>query len=161
LVPFNPTHVKLNEVVNEGLSTVLETAQNKKIGLSVSIPENIGIWADSNIIETVLRNLVSNAIKFTPSGGDITLEAKITDNKNLLFSVQDSGIGMKKEMVEKLFQITGNISRRGTDDEPSTGLGLFLCKGFIEKHGGSIWAQSEEGKGSVFYFSVPAVVVGD
>ena len=161
LVPFNPTHVKLNEVVNEGLSTVLETAQNKKIGLSVSIPENIGIWADSNIIETVLRNLVSNAIKFTPSGGNITLEAKITDNKNLLFSVQDSGIGMKKEMVEKLFQITGNISRRGTDDEPSTGLGLFLCKGFIEKHGGSIWAQSEEGKGSVFYFSVPAVVVGD
>ncbi|MFZ4547076.1 MAG: PAS domain-containing sensor histidine kinase [Bacteroidales bacterium] len=160
LVPFNPKLLSLKETMDDVFSTVLETANNKKIGLTIAIPDNLRVYADSNIIETVLRNLVSNAIKFTPSGGNISIEAKMTDNQNLLVSVKDSGIGMKKELVEKLFLITGNISRRGTDDEPSTGIGLFLCKGFIEKHGGSIWAESEEGKGSVFYFSIPVAEMG-
>jgi PAS domain S-box-containing protein len=155
LVPFNPQKLVLQETIDDVLSAVSEAAKHKKIGVTIVIPENLMVYADSNIIETVLRNLVSNAIKFTPSGGEISINAKISNNQNLLVSVKDTGIGMKKELVEKLFLITGNISRRGTDDEPSTGLGLFLCKGFIEKHGGVIWAESEEGKGSVFYFSVP------
>ena len=154
LIPFNPKHVTLREIMEEGLSTILESAENKKIGVSITMPDST-IFADSNIFQTVIRNLVSNAIKFTPAGGSISISAKITDQKSLEISVKDSGIGMKKEILEKLFQLTGNISRRGTDDEPSTGLGLFLCKGFIEKHGGNIWAESEEGKGSVFYFSIP------
>ena len=161
LIPFNPRHVTLREIMDEGLSIVLQSAEQKGISVSFNIPEDTGIFADSNIFETVIRNLVSNAVKFTPKGGQVNISARITEQKNLEISVKDSGIGMKKEILKKLFLITGNISRRGTDDEPSSGLGLFLCKGFIEKHGGSIWAESEEGKGSVFYFSIPITEIGN
>ena len=155
LIPFSPIKMKLDEIVGQSVQTLLEPAKNKNISIAFNIPDDIEIFADSNTIEAVIRNLVSNAIKFTTNGGKVGISAKITDQKSIEISVKDTGIGMKPEILDKLFQITGNISRKGTDDEPSTGLGLFLCKGFIEKHGGSIWAESEEGKGSVFHFSIP------
>jgi PAS domain S-box-containing protein len=160
IIPFSPTNIKLNEIVNQGLQTIMELANNKNISVSLNIPDEIWVFADSNIFETVIRNLASNAVKFTPNGGQVIISAKTVGQQNIEVSVKDSGIGMSSEILSKLFMITGNISRRGTNNEPSTGLGLFLCKGFIEKHGGRIWAESEEGKGTVFHFSIPFAETG-
>jgi signal transduction histidine kinase len=112
------------------------------------------IKADINMFRTILRNLITNAIKFTHRGGKVIVNAVIY--KNILeVSVSDNGIGMSSDKMEKLFRIDANLTSRGTDDEKGTGLGLFLCKEFVEKHGGKIWAESEEGKGSTFKFIIP------
>jgi signal transduction histidine kinase len=98
---------------------------------------------------------VTNAIKFTNPGGKVTISANEEENGNILFRVKDTGIGMPPEIVNNLFRIDVNVNRQGTNDEPSSGLGLILCKEFIEKHHGKIWAESEVGKGSMFCFTVP------
>ncbi len=106
--------------------------------------------------ETILRNLVSNAIKFTPKGG--TIEIGVANSINdpcVTIFIQDSGIGIKPELISKLFKIDQKVSRPGTEGETSTGLGLLLCKEFVEKHDGKIWVESEAGKGSTFYFCLP------
>jgi len=107
------------------------------------------------MLQTVIRNLVSNAIKFTTRGGAIDIFAEISNDENVVISVKDTGIGMSREMVDNLFRPDIRTSRPGTENEPSTGLGLLLCKEFVEKHGGKITVESEVGKGSVFHFSVP------
>jgi signal transduction histidine kinase len=112
--------------------------------------------ADKNMIKTIVRNLISNAIKFTRRNGKVEVKALIY-NRHVEISVSDSGIGMTKESIAKLFRLDGNPSTRGTENEKGTGLGLFLCKEFIEKHGGKIWVESEPGKGSVFRFNLPLV----
>jgi two-component system sensor histidine kinase/response regulator len=101
-----------------------------------------------------LRNLVSNAIKFTNKGGIIKISAE-RNSGYATISVSDNGIGIKPGNLSKLFDITEVITTRGTGDETGTGLGLLLCKGFVEKHGGTIWVESESGKGSVFKFTLP------
>ena len=114
------------------------------------------------MIDTVLRNLITNAIKFTQRGGKIEIGAS-SDGLHLeggahpatCIYIKDNGIGMNADTLEKLFKIDQNVTRPGTEKEPSTGLGLLLCKEFVEKHGGRIWAESEEGKGSTFYFTLP------
>jgi signal transduction histidine kinase len=114
------------------------------------------------MLQTVIRNLVSNAVKFTPNGGKISLSAKTTGNKSVEIAIKDTGIGMNSAMVDNLFRLDVRTNRPGTEGEPSTGLGLLLCKEFIEKHGGKIWVESEEenlptGKagGTTFYFTIP------
>jgi signal transduction histidine kinase len=94
-------------------------------------------------------------VKFTLTGGKVNLSAKTTTDSNIEISVQDSGIGMSQKLLGDLFKLDVKTSRKGTSGEPSTGLGLLLCKEFIEKHGGQIWAESEVGKGSTFYFTLP------
>jgi signal transduction histidine kinase len=101
-----------------------------------------------------LRNLVSNAIKFTNTGGTIRIKAEQTDS-NVTISVLDNGIGITPDDLNKLFDISQYITTKGTANEPGTGLGLLLCKEFVEKHGGKIWVESEAGKGSDFKFSLP------
>lgn len=110
--------------------------------------------ADSQMILTVLRNLISNAVKFTPFGGRALIEVNPSKD-GCEISVSDSGIGMSKEDTDKIFRIDSKHTTRGTADEKGTGLGLILCKEFVEKHGGTIWVESEEGKGSTFYFTLP------
>ena len=107
-----------------------------------------------NMLHSVLRNLVTNAIKFSHRGGTVKIGAERYDDK-VRFSVTDNGIGIDRDRLMKLFRIDANISRPGTENEPSTGLGLILCKEFIEKHGGEIWAESIVNKGTTFYFIVP------
>ena len=152
---FDPKSFLLNPKVNESLHLVLESAKKKGLEISCMISDDIEVYADENMLKSTLRNLATNALKFTPKGGQISIVAKSENNKGVEISIRDSGIGMDSYMLDKLFHLDEYTSRKGTDGEPSTGLGLLLCKDFVEKHGGEIWAESEEGKGSVFHFNIP------
>ena len=106
------------------------------------------------MLKTVMRNLVSNAIKFTHNGGAININAE-ENSGNVIISVSDDGIGISPDNITKLFDISQVLSTKGTAKEKGTGLGLLLCKEFVEKHGGKIWVESEVGKGSDFKFTLP------
>ena len=135
---------------------VLEAANKKEIAVSYDIPPDLVVLADVNMLEVIVRNLVNNAVKFTPRGGSITVSAKShPDSSSVEFAIRDSGIGMNRNMLDNLFRLDVNTNRKGTDGEYSTGLGLIICKDLVEKHGGKLWAESEEGKGSTFRFSLP------
>jgi len=155
LVPFNPVVVSLFSSVSKSMEMLMESIKNKEIEITYDIPVDIRVVADTNMLQTVIRNLVSNAVKFTPRSGKISLSAKVSGNNFVEISVKDSGIGMSPAILNNLFQLNTQINRKGTDGEPSSGLGLLLCKEFIEKHGGKMWVESEEGKGSTFYFTIP------
>ncbi|TAL66105.1 MAG: PAS domain-containing sensor histidine kinase [Bacteroidetes bacterium] len=152
---FKPQMLGLKEVLSESSKIVNDSAKNKAIEIAVEITNEQEVFADTNMLQTVIRNLVSNAIKFTPKGGKVTISASLTENNTVLIAVKDTGIGMSNELLDNLFRIDAKNHRPGTEGELSTGLGLLLCKEFIEKHGGKIWVESEEGKGSVFYFTLP------
>jgi signal transduction histidine kinase len=109
------------------------------------------------MLQTIFRNLISNAVKFTHRGGYILISAVTTEEHFTLLSVKDSGIGIPRETLTKLFRIDANHKTRGTEGELSTGLGLILCKEFVERHEGKIWVESEPGKGSSFYFTLNAI----
>jgi signal transduction histidine kinase/ligand-binding sensor domain-containing protein len=153
-ISFNPKQITLYELINEEFITLSDMAEVKNIRLNVTCPQSLSICADKNMIKTILRNLISNAIKFTRKNGHI--EVNVTPDKSgVRITVSDNGIGISAENMVKLFRIDGNLSSLGTENEKGTGLGLFLCKEFVIKHGGNIWAESEPGKGSVFQFIIP------
>ena len=157
LIPFNPGVFRLLSFAEENLTTEFQTAENKEIQVTFDIPIDIYVLADAQMLRSLLSNLCSNATKFTPKGGNITISARYSDVDRVEISIKDSGIGMNKDIQSKLFQLSEQINRQGTDGELSTGLGLFLCKEFIEKHNGIIWVESEEGKGSTFSFTIPSI----
>ena len=142
----------IGQIVSDIVSSQVKL---KSLALENNIDDYIYVLADRESIKTVLRNLISNAIKFTPHGGIITLESKLVNSNFVEISVRDSGIGMPESIRENLFKIDKKVSRPGTDQEPSTGLGLILCKELVEKHGGKIWVESQENKGSIFFFTLP------
>jgi len=154
LIPVHLKILSLELVIKECVSVFLESAKNKNIHVCFDIPKDYKVFSDSNVLKTIVRNLVSNAVKFTPKGGSVKLSAKIRD-PFIEISVSDSGIGMTNVMVENLFKLDVPTSRCGTENEPSTGLGLILCKEFVESQGGNIWVESVTGQGSTFYFTVP------
>lgn len=149
-----PEKVILNEIYDEATSLLTLTADKKNIKLTNKVPENFTVFADKHIVSTVIRNLVSNAIKFTNQGGEITISAELKDNEAII-SVSDNGIGIKPENLDKLFKIDYSYSTKGTENEQGTGLGLILCKELIEENNGHIWCESTYGKGSNFYFTLP------
>jgi PAS domain S-box-containing protein len=153
---FEPKPVMLLPFATATVQPIVELANKKGIEMSLHIPENLQVNADQNMLSSTLRNLASNAVKFTAAGGKVNLSATTTADDYTQFSVKDTGIGMDAETLANMFKLDVSISRKGTDGEPSTGLGLLLCKDFIGKHGGKIWVESEEGKGSTFYFTLPA-----
>ena len=153
-ISFNPIPLNLNEIFKEEFKMLDEMAGRKYIKLNSRFTDDLTIVADKNMIKTILRNLISNAIKFTNKNGKVEVTAT-SDNKQVMISVSDSGIGMTKETMAKLFRIDSNLSTHGTENEKGTGLGLILCKEFVEKHGGKIWVESESGKGSIFRFTLP------
>ena len=153
-ISFNPVQINLSQLFNEEFIVLNEMAIGKNIELKSFLADNLTIIADKNMIKTILRNLISNAIKFTYKNGKVEVRAMV-DDRNVEISVSDSGIGMTKETMAKLFRLDANLSTRGTEDEKGTGLGLFLCKEFVEKHGGKIQVESESGKGSIFKFILP------
>lgn len=155
LIPFNPELTRLLPFIDENVFIAKEYAKNKEIEITYDIPHDLKVFADTNMIQTVIRNLVSNAVKFTPKGGNISISAKATGDKGVEISIKDTGIGMNSAIVDNLFRLDVRTNRKGTDGEPSTGLGLLLCKEFIEKHGGKIWVESEVEKGATFYFTIP------
>ena len=155
MVAFDPHYFLLVEKVNSSLRSVMEIASNKGVEIVVNVPDGMYVLADENMLESTIRNLVTNAVKFTEKGGKILISAQAENQGAVQISIQDTGIGMNEKMVEKLFRIDELNCRQGTNGEPSTGLGLILCKDFIEKHGGKIWAESTEFLGSTFHIFLP------
>ncbi len=151
---FEPSEFNICDLIQEVIDLFQVTATQKQITITVSKKDQIKYFADKNMIYTVLRNLISNAIKFTNSGGEILIKT-IQDKDANIICVSDSGVGISQENIKKLFKLKETHSTKGTNDEKGSGLGLILCKDFIEKHEGKIWVESKEGKGSSFYFSIP------
>ncbi len=151
---FNPEYLELNGLINNVIALLENQAMQKSININKTTPKILTLKADKDMLSTILRNLISNAIKFTNTNGEIHINAEQKNNQTII-KIKDNGIGINKNTLNKLFRIEENISSKGTNNEKGTGLGLVLCKEFIEKHDGKIWAESEEGKGSSFYFSIP------
>ncbi len=155
LTAFEPQLFLLSRKITESMALVTEAADKKEIAISYDIPEDLTVFADRNMFEGIIRNLSSNAVKFTNKGGVVNISAKTIPDNSVEISVKDTGIGMNKEITDNLFRLDIDTSRKGTEDESSTGLGLIICKDFIEKHGWKLRVESEEGKGSTFYFTIP------
>jgi signal transduction histidine kinase len=146
--------VCLESLVNENISLLYEVAKAKAIRITSQLTSNTLVWSDSNQIDIVVRNLISNALKFTPDNGMITITANEKEDQWEV-SVRDTGVGMDKITIEKLFDKNNTITTYGTNNEKGTGLGLSLCKEMVEKNGGRIWVESTLRKGSTFYFTLP------
>ena len=148
-----PMEVDLKQITEENIQLLRSMADKKKVRIENKIEENCIIYFDPNMMNLILRNLISNAIKFSVRGGVIEIESE-KDDKECIVSVKDNGIGISKENLDMLFKIQG-FTTRGTANERGTGLGLYITKNFIESNGGKIWVESEENKGSKFSFTVP------
>jgi signal transduction histidine kinase/predicted negative regulator of RcsB-dependent stress response len=147
------TRIDLHKLVDENIQ-LLGSIPNKQISLHNKVPQNTIGFADSNTVNLVIRNLMTNAIKFTNDGGEVVIGAEDHET-DWLITVRDNGVGMNDDVLKILFDKTSPYTTRGTANEKGTGLGLILCKEFVEKNGGRIFVQSEEGKGSKFSFTVP------
>lgn len=155
MTSFAPKNIRLMPKIDETLRTIMESINKKEIIIDYNIPENLEVFVDENMFASIVRNLVTNAVKFTSKGGHIRISAKKKVDNKVEISVKDTGIGMNDEILNNLFSINQCTSRNGTEGEPSSGLGLMLCKDFVEKHDGKLWAESQEGKGSTFHVSLP------
>jgi PAS domain S-box-containing protein len=155
--------ISLSKFIDNLNESSFELAAKKSIRLIVNVPGDLSIEADPNMLHSILRNLITNAIKFTYKGGTVTVGVvALKDKKETLFEIKDTGIGISPNMIDDLFKIDVNNTRPGTENEPSSGLGLILCKEFIEMHGGRIWVESDQipnelrgGTGSTFSFTIP------
>jgi signal transduction histidine kinase len=143
--------INLRQLVSDNLESFNDL--NEKDLQLINEVDDIKVLADRNMIDLILRNLISNAIKFTDKGGYVTISNSTTNGK-VIVSVTDTGIGVPKEVKQDLFDFKAHYSRKGTANEKGTGLGLKLCKEFVERNGGEIWVESEEGKGSSFKFTL-------
>ncbi len=154
---FEPRELEVAELFQEVSLLYSDIATQKGIVVSTHLPAELKVHADRAMVSTILRNLVSNALKFTHQGGRVSLSAE-KQGKKLLFKVADTGVGIPEEHIDKLFRIDEHYITHGTMKEKGTGLGLILCREFIEKHGGQIWVESKTGDehGSTFFFTLPA-----
>lgn len=155
VITFEPSQLEVLTVVMEVNEFILPMATKKNISVFYEIGEEIQVYADENMFRAILRNLIGNAIKFTRERGEIIFSA-VRKGDQVIFGVKDNGVGMLPEVKEKLFNQLENTIKLGTNSEKGSGLGLLLCKEFIEKMGGEIWVESEIGKGSTFFFSLSA-----
>jgi len=158
-IAFKPECIEIVELINDLLRSFTDQAQQKTISVYTEFPPLAFILADKEMISTVLRNLISNAIKFTYPGGKIVISAE-KKQAEWMITLADNGVGIKKEAINKLFRIDQSYSTMGTQNEKGTGLGLLLCKEFVEKNGGKIWVESDfdekqKNNGSKFHFTVP------
>lgn len=153
---FNPEKNDFSLIIQEIIEISNITASIKNISFNNLQSDSLEVYADQNMLKTVLRNLIFNSIKFTNHGGKIDIFA--TQNQKFIeITVSDNGVGISEESIKKLFNLETNITTTGTNNEKGSGLGLVLCKEFVEMHGGKIWVESEEGKGSNFKFTLPIV----
>lgn len=151
---YKPETLSIPGIVNENVALLQNAADEKSITLTTQISDDATFYADKEMMGVVLRNSISNAIKFTNAGGSVKISAE-KNASEVNFSVVDDGIGMNEEMLNSLFKIDTKVRRIGTNKEPSTGLGLLLCKEFVDMHGGQISVESEEGKGTKISVSIP------
>lgn len=151
---FKPERCQLLTIVDTNLYLLESNLSQKQINVINMVSEDVFVNADPDIVHTILRNLLTNAYKFTPRGGEIQIFTKDTD-QFVAISIMDNGIGIDEEHIKKLFQLDQKYYRRGTESEKSTGLGLILCKELVEKHDGHIWVESDVDCGSTFTFTLP------
>jgi signal transduction histidine kinase len=154
---FKPVRINLLDLVMNEFESVSSSARSKQLCLTDSIPSSLHLTADLQMTKTILRNLINNAIKFSYIGGQIKVSATESDN-NVEITVQDNGIGMSEKALRELFRKNTMHSTRGTENENGTGLGLLLCKEFVDKHGGNISLESETGKGTKTKFTLPRYI---
>ena len=153
---FEPEDFSLSEIIAECIEALERRSEQKGIELINTVKGNVRAYGNEKMINSVLLNLISNALKFTRRNGKVTISVNNTEDKMIEICVSDTGVGMQKSVVEKLFTVGEKIRSEGTDGELSTGLGLLLCKEFVEKHNGKIWATSQPETGSTFYFTIPS-----
>jgi two-component system, sensor histidine kinase and response regulator len=151
---YEPRFINLYDIVENNVQLVAAQAAEKDIKITVEMDQGLGCTADPNMLNTVLRNLLTNALKFTNKEGKVIISATRIDNE-IVVKVQDNGTGIPQEDLKKLFRIDVKYVNSGTNNERGTGLGLLLCKEFINYHGGKIWVESRVNEGSKFYFSIP------
>ena len=155
-ITYTPMELGINAIINNSIDIANIQAHEKSITLNYnnSISDEVLVQADSNTLITVFRNILSNAIKFTPDNGNINISAE-EDDKFVTVSISDSGVGIPEDKLSTIFDVDRNYSSKGTNQELGTGLGLILCREFVEKNGGTIWADSQIGVGSTFSFTIP------
>lgn len=154
-IPFHPETIQLKAFVLSTVDTIQKISQNKNIDIHTNIANSVSIYCDKEMLSSVFRNLIQNALKFTFAGGKIFISANIISDNTVEVSIKDTGIGMSELMISDLFKMKAQTNRPGTEGEPSTGLGLVLCKEFIEKMNGQISVKSEESIGTNFIFTLP------
>lgn len=154
-IEYNPLDADISQIANNIAAILGNHAQNKGIRIVNTIENELLAFCDVNLTATILRNIVSNAVKFTPQGGTITISGR-SDGETVSVSVADTGVGISKEKLANLFKVGATRSTTGTANETGTGLGLIICREFAERNGGTIWAESEENLGTTFTFTVPA-----
>ncbi|NQU33013.1 MAG: PAS domain S-box protein [Bacteroidetes bacterium] len=153
-IPFEPQKFSFTKTCEKILKILKPNSITKNININLTSDSEMYVYADKNMLKTILRNIISNAIKFTNNNGQIEILTK--QNLDITtVSISDNGTGIKPEILNKLFDISQVYSTEGTAQEKGTGIGLLLCKEFVEKHNGKIWVESEKGKGSTFYFTIP------
>ncbi len=153
-IEYDPETIDINKMIKKILPIYASSMKSKDILLSVEVSEGLSVFADSNMVEIIFRNIISNAIKFTPEGGTIKITSK-ENEKYAEISIADTGVGIKSEVLDQLLKIDKNISTLGTQNERGSGLGLILCKEFIGLNGGKLTVKSKQGEGSTFAFSLP------
>jgi signal transduction histidine kinase len=151
---FEPVEIDISSIIDETLNLLRPNSDQKNISTEKHFGTDKHGYADKNMIEMVIRNLVSNAIKFTPQNGKIYISLN-ENNADLQVEIRDNGVGITPENQIKLFNLDSNYSNKGTNGEEGTGLGLIICKEFIEKNNGKIRVESNPGKGSSFFFTIP------
>jgi len=151
---FMPKALNLSDIFSQCIDSTKQRAIQKEIIILNEIPETLKIYADEKMINSVLRNLLSNSVKFTRKNGIVVGKAREIEEGMVEISVTDSGVGIPRNTMAKLFKLGEKVGSKGTANELSTGLGLVLCKEFVEKHGGRIWVESKESIGSTFFFTV-------
>lgn len=151
---FNPAQILFSNVIQETIELEKSLAKAKNISLNYLSADDITVYADEHMLKTILRNLISNAIKFTNFGGHVDI-CTVLKPDQVEITISDNGVGINKEKLNELFTISSKTTTLGTSEEKGSGFGLVLCKEFVEKHQGKIWVKSQEGKGSDFTFTLP------
>lgn len=154
-IKYSPDKLSILSLIQDSLLILNSPAAAKNIQIHVTFLDDLFLYADRDMLQTILRNLLTNAIKFTGDEGEIFISAEKSGNEQIMIKISDTGVGMDETQKENLFRIEKTASLAGTNGETGSGLGLLLCKEFVEKHGGKIWVESELGKGSDFYFTIP------
>jgi len=155
-ISFNPVQIELERVVEHTQELLQINAQEKNLRITTDLQHQSQVYGDEEMVTTILRNLISNAIKFSYQNGEIRIRSREQDQE-IRIEVADEGKGISPHDQKKLFRIDESFSTSGTRQERGTGLGLILCKEFVDQHGGKIWVESEENKGSIFIFTLPLV----
>jgi signal transduction histidine kinase len=151
---FHPEHVQLNMMIHKNLQLFKTIADHKDISLNVELAKDYYVYVDVNMIMTVLRNILSNAIKYTSSGGLISIRVAPREEYYTV-AVSDTGVGFDEKTGQEILDARNFYTTFGTNNETGSGLGLILCKEFVERNGGNIWAESEPDRGTVFFFTLP------